>query len=371
MAKAIVTDLLETPVMEMKEPWGSLSTKTSSSNEEENTVFSIWEENYQDLSNFCMGAFQGQCPFLIGESETAEHLGEKMDDKSVSTTLGTVAVGQGVIYGSKTLEKNKQIMEGGKDVINTQMIHKYKPKEEKIDEVIGMPDVWLDSPKSSIAMRTDEWIQLVDNERVNEPLQRDNWDVINTFDNTEQNSFDLLSYLCDDNLQSPDGSVSPDSIKLSSQKMTHHSAFSNRKPIKIDNKPETVTSSSISSSITHLETSTTSSLRTTRARFIPKRFKPEPMIESIHIRTTNRGKKRSIESDSDDRMSECSYRESREKNNEASRKSRMNKKVKEREMMAKAGQLEKDNRLLKMKVEELEKMVTSLRAAILRSALKK
>ncbi|XP_015117218.1 uncharacterized protein LOC107041263 [Diachasma alloeum] len=371
MAKAVVTDSLETPVMEMKDPWGPQSVKTSSSNEEENTVFSIWEENYQDLSNFCMGAFQGQCAFLIGESEATAYLGGKIDDKSVSTTLGTVEVGQGVTYGSKTLEENKDIMEGGRDIINTQMIHKYKPKEEKIDESADIPDVWLDSPKSSIALRTDEWIKLEDSDRVDEPLPRENWDGINTFDNTGLNSFDLLSYLCDDEIQSQDGSVSTDSASVSTQNLLQHPTFSNVKPIKIEGKPETITSLSLSGSSAHLDSSRPSSSRTTRARSTPKRFKTEPTIEPTYARTTNRGKKRSLESDSDDRMSDCSYRENREKNNEASRKSRMNKKAKESEMMARAGQLEKDNRLLKMKVEALEKMVTSLRAAILQSALKK
>lgn len=121
-----------------------------------------------------------------------------------------------------------------------------------------------------------------------------------------------------------------------------------------------------------------SSSRTRASRAVKKRVKIEPKIEpkiehnlEPYVRTTNRGKKRVIDSDSDDRLSDCSYRESREKNNEASRKSRMNKKAKESEMMTQAGQLEKDNRLLKMKVEQMERIVTSLRAAILRSALKK
>lgn len=61
----------------------------------------------------------------------------------------------------------------------------------------------------------------------------------------------------------------------------------------------------------------------------------------------------------------------REKNNEASRKSRMNKKAKEVEMSKRSLELEKDNRILKMKVEELEKLVTSMRNALLRSALKR
>lgn len=63
------------------------------------------------------------------------------------------------------------------------------------------------------------------------------------------------------------------------------------------------------------------------------------------------------------------YRESREKNNEASRKSRMNKKAKEVEMMVEAERLEKDNRILRMKVEQLDKLVTTMRKTLLKSAL--
>ena len=82
-----------------------------------------------------------------------------------------------------------------------------------------------------------------------------------------------------------------------------------------------------------------------------------------------KGRKRLLTEDSE--TEDESYRETREKNNEASRKSRMNKKAKEQEMSRRATELEKDNRILKMKVEELEKLVSSMRNALLRSALKR
>jgi len=84
------------------------------------------------------------------------------------------------------------------------------------------------------------------------------------------------------------------------------------------------------------------------------------------------GRKRYYEeSDSEEDIALVQYRECREKNNEASRRSRMNKKAKESEMTTRAIELERDNRILKMKVEELEKLVTSMRSALLRSAMKK
>lgn len=92
---------------------------------------------------------------------------------------------------------------------------------------------------------------------------------------------------------------------------------------------------------------------------------------AVPVKRDKSGKKRYYESDSEDDVAFLQYRESREKNNEASRKSRMNKKAKESEMTIRALKLERDNRILKMKVEELEKLVTSMRSALLRSALKK
>ena len=87
--------------------------------------------------------------------------------------------------------------------------------------------------------------------------------------------------------------------------------------------------------------------------------------------SSTRGRKRCLDSDSDDLDEEGNYKEARQKNNEASRKSRMNKKAKEMEMMNMATQLEKDNRILRMRVEELEKLVTTMRNALLQTALKR
>lgn len=89
----------------------------------------------------------------------------------------------------------------------------------------------------------------------------------------------------------------------------------------------------------------------------------------------NRKKKRlRLESESEPdsgKLDNEDYRGARQRNNEASRRSRMNKRAKEFEMSTKASQLEKDNRVLRMRVDELEKLVDSMRNALLRSALKK
>ena len=104
-----------------------------------------------------------------------------------------------------------------------------------------------------------------------------------------------------------------------------------------------------------------------------RRSRKDSTTSSTTSTSRGRGRKRIFQEDSDCDESDDdeTYRETREKNNEASRKSRMNKKAKEIEMSKRAVVLEKDNRILKMKVEELEKLVTSMRNALLRSALKR
>lgn len=96
----------------------------------------------------------------------------------------------------------------------------------------------------------------------------------------------------------------------------------------------------------------------------------ETIVSRAKTRDKNGRKRYYEESDSEDDTALSQYRECREKNNEASRRSRMNKKAKESEMTVRATELERDNKVLKMKVEELEKLVTSMRNALLRSALK-
>lgn len=58
---------------------------------------------------------------------------------------------------------------------------------------------------------------------------------------------------------------------------------------------------------------------------------------------------------------EARYRELRDKNNEASRKSRLKRKVKENELELEGDDLEERNRKLRVRVEELEKTVSRFR----------
>lgn len=117
----------------------------------------------------------------------------------------------------------------------------------------------------------------------------------------------------------------------------------------------------------------TSSRRSERMKIAATKIKERERVAAASTKAKDaNGRKRYYESDSDDDdVALSQYRECREKNNEASRRSRMNKKAKESEMSKRATELERDNKILKMKVEELEKLVTSMRNALLRSALKK
>lgn len=69
--------------------------------------------------------------------------------------------------------------------------------------------------------------------------------------------------------------------------------------------------------------------------------------------------------------SDDKYRQLRDRNNEASRKSRATRKARENELNDSASQLEATNRRLTIKAEELEKMVNDMRQALLKMMTKK
>lgn len=192
-----------------------------------------------------------------------------------------------------------------------------------------------------------------------------------------------------DEICSPEGSVSTDSsamLKVARQQVAtmapllpssaYPSASAKVKTeigdlVAPPRRMETRASSTVTSSAT-VETPVTPSRRSERTRVASSSGAKEK--ERMMITRTKKDKterKRYYESDSEEDVTLVQYRECREKNNEASRRSRMNKKAKESEMTMRASKLERDNRILKMKVEELEKLVTSMRSALLRSALKK
>lgn len=187
-------------------------------------------------------------------------------------------------------------------------------------------------------------------------------------------------YLLQDEMRSPEDSVStvssvqskppwsPTELQVTSPPQTN-AEVKTKIGTATQKRPQRRATSTITSSST--ETPTVVSSRKLEET---KTFVNSKVEKTSYNKLVKRGrpaKRRYVDSDSEDGTYALHYRESREKNNEASRKSRMNKKAKENEMTMKAVELEKDNRILKMKVEELEKLVTSMRTALLRSALKK
>ncbi|XP_050431921.1 transcription factor ces-2-like [Adelges cooleyi] len=73
----------------------------------------------------------------------------------------------------------------------------------------------------------------------------------------------------------------------------------------------------------------------------------------------------------EDNSSDDKYRQLRDRNNEASRKSRATRKAKEDELNKNANEMEATNRRLTVKAEELEKMVINMRQALLQIMTKK
>lgn len=97
--------------------------------------------------------------------------------------------------------------------------------------------------------------------------------------------------------------------------------------------------------------------------------------EEMEVRKARRGRppKRSI-SVSSDSSKDCDavrYRELRDKNNEASRRSRLKRKMKEMSLEKEAVKLEKENIQLKTQVEELEKTVNNFRNSLFKIMLSK
>lgn len=84
--------------------------------------------------------------------------------------------------------------------------------------------------------------------------------------------------------------------------------------------------------------------------------------------------KRNVSISSDDYYGdtpEARYRELRDKNNEASRKSRLKRKIKENDLETEGDQLDERNRILRVQVEELEKTVTRFRNNLMTLLLNK
>lgn len=409
---------LLSPTMEcefLKEPWTFPRTKTNSAKAEDTAVLSAWEEDFQDLSDWCMDTFQGQCNFHIGESTRFKLSGTKYEGNGVST-VEEKGLSKNLRSTIDDEKEDLKIMNTTKTTDKSSDNHRLllSPLEMVKEYAIGctnkennVSSSWLMSPESTASTSTSSSKQ--HNADVSAPIQsecresvgdldyasptsfdstanqREMWDELRTIETTGSETFDLLSYLWEDEMRSPEGSVSADSSAV----LKLRSLSTSTKKVKTEemdegmieerNEPTPPTRRRMGTRATSTVTSssealvTTSSRRSERTKASAAASIKERDMPVVRAKTRDKnGRKRYYESDSeDDDISLSQYRECREKNNEASRRSRMNKKAKESEMIIRALDLERDNKVLKMKVEELEKLVTSMRTALLRCALKK
>ncbi|XP_014469172.1 PREDICTED: protein giant-like [Dinoponera quadriceps] len=415
---------LLSPTMEselLKEPWVFPRTKANPTKEEDTAAFSAWEENFQDLSSWCMDTFQAQCDFHIGESTTFKLSGTKYEGNGVSTVEedGILKDLRDRTDDEKWNLKMDTVKATTGESSDTRHLLLSPTELVKYEKGYGNEEnyassSWLMSPESTASTSTSSSKQHNTTD-ISAPIQpeyrvsndyacpasfdstagqHETWDELPTIEAIGSDTFDLLSYLCDDEMRSPEGSVSTDSTAVLKQRSLTASSpifTANSAKVKTEVKTEEITeppkrrrmetraTSTMTSS--PVETPTTSSRRSERTRSSLANNKGKERI-TVRTKKEKNDRKRYYESDSDEEEEDddedddeditlMQYRESREKNNEASRKSRMNKKAKESEMAVRAVQLEKDNKILKMKVEELEKLVTSMRNALLQSALKK
>lgn len=251
---------LLSPTMEseiLKDSWVFPRTKANPPKEEDTTAFSAWEEDFQDLSGWCMDTFQAQCDFHIGESTTFKLSGNCIrqsyrasDHNSCDvirhSDIGNIATAwrlsgtkyegkdastveeEGILKGLrsttddekwdlkmdmvKTIEKpsdNRHLL-----LSPSELIKKY----EKGNEENYASSSWLMSPESTASTSTSSSKQ--HNADVNAPSQpdcrttndleytcptsfestvsqRDTWDDLRTIETIGSDTFDLLSYLCD------------------------------------------------------------------------------------------------------------------------------------------------------------------------------
>lgn len=105
---------------------------------------------------------------------------------------------------------------------------------------------------------------------------------------------------------------------------------------------------------------------------VQKKSKTSASYENTTVPVARRGRppKSRTNSISSEDTDSSKYRELRDKNNEASRRSRINRKVREANMEKEANELERQNIRLTAQVKELDRLVSRMRDALLTTVLK-
>lgn len=174
-------------------------------------------------------------------------------------------------------------------------------------------------------------------------------DVINTILACRAEDFDLMAYINDDTVDTVISTDVPDVIK---KEIT---STLSKKPQKRPYTPMSTNSNDSSDSMPVL-----------------KKQKPSTSYENTTVPVARRGRppKSRTNSISSDDTDSSKYRELRDKNNEASRRSRINRKLREASMETEALQLERENIRLTAQVKELDQLVSRMRDALLTTVIK-
>ncbi|XP_046735150.1 uncharacterized protein LOC124404795 [Diprion similis] len=406
---------LLSPVMESElllEPWPLL--KNSKGSTPMVSTPSFWREEFQDLRDWCVDpqsisrsnisrSPQGQRDYPTGEDITTKISGVKDNYYNLSNIKSEFGESTG-IGDSWTVENNiesigmsfERSQPLGQDQFNTTMDISNvwmdltpatnTDEQQAATSTKFIPNINKSIPDSSFQMigeNFDNWFPITTN--VNDFSRNDlvninqsNYDptTLDSYQSTSANStvqeqetqlladgllttdlefesFDLLSYVCEESGQSLMNKSKTTTLEIvePSQVVNTNKRKSSKenKSVQVKAKTEPV--------VPPLKIS----LKATKPPIKKRRISKDVDQESGNY----------TDSDSDSQTSDYSYRELREKNNKASRKSRINKKVKEAEMMKKANDLEKANAILKMKAKELERLVIAMRKTLLQLALKK
>ncbi|KYM93912.1 hypothetical protein ALC62_15485 [Cyphomyrmex costatus] len=392
----------------LKEPWVFPRTKANLMKGEEPATLSAWEEDFQDLSSWCMDTFQGQCDFHIGESTTFKLSDTKYEGNSVSIVKEKemlkdekLDLKMDTVKTTKESNDNCHLLLSPSELVNEYGL-RYNNEENNASSSLLIPPESVASKATSPSKQHDADVSAPLQPRSHDldyacsstlntvANQRETWDELRTIETTGSDTFDLLSYLWEDEIRSMESNLSTDSsamLKVRPHATTSSSSVRSLTSTKVKTEEtdepmppsprrrmETRATSRMIMTSSTAKSPVTSYRRSerTRAATIKSKEKESVTVTSTETKNNN-GRKRYYEEsdDSEEDVILTQYKECRVKNNEASRRSRMNKKAKESEMAKRATELEKDNRILKMKVEELEKLVTSMRNALLQSALKK
>lgn len=250
---------------------------------------------------------------------------------------------------------------------------------------VQLPNAIIQAGKKSLRLDfSNLWME---NKVAEQQPTIDTPEVINTALAMENTGFNLVKFI-NDSLVTEELAASPEDVDDQSQSasISNDPTYSTSEVSEDeDYEPPWTKRAKLSSKAAKkpAKTKTSTSSRTSTTVDLSSLLKPDvydselsnvSTVESVKVVRRGRPPKRnvSISSESTNADTEVSrYRELRDKNNEASRRSRLNRKMKEQHLEREASDLETRNRKLKVRVSELDKLVNSMRNNLMQMLLKK